>query len=226
MRRLPILGLALVLVATLLAGASAVAAAPAAPDQGADPGRLSIVEIEGLIDPVVADFIEESIAAGERSGVIAVVLQMDSAGSVVDDERLAELARTIHDAKVPVTVWVGPAGSSALGGAAQLAGAADLLGLAPGSRLGKTGDLVVPEDLLSNGFLAAGERLEGGTVNDEDARNLEIAPDRRVAVIGEFIIDLDGVETRTVTVEGKPQREPISVPVFSVMVWIVFENSI
>ncbi len=216
---MPLLGLALVLfgsVFALAAPASARAGAPAQ-DGGDEPGRISIIEVEGLIDPVVADYIEESITAGEDSGVIAVVLQMDSSGSVVSEGRLVELARRIHDATVPVTVWVGPSGSQALGGAAQLAGAAELVGLAPGSRLGKTGDLVVPDELLASEFVAARERLAGGTINDDDARELKIAPNRRVAVIGEFIIDLDGVETRVQTVDGRPVREPVSVPVFSAL---------
>jgi len=176
---------------------------------------VSIIEVQGLIDPVVADYIEESIEAGEQAGVIAVVLQLDSSGSVVSDRRLVRLARRIHDAEVPVTVWVGPSGSRALGGAAQLAGASALVGVAPGARIGKTGDLVVPDDLLSPEFLAAGERLEGGTIDDDDARQLDIAPERRAAVIGEFIIELPGVETRTVTLEDRRVREPVSVPVFS-----------
>lgn len=216
MRRLPALGLALVLIGVSYGLAAPAGAGPAAPGQdGDDSGRISIIEVQGLIDPVVADYIEESIEAGEDAGVIAVVLQLDSSGAVVSDQRLIALARRIHDAEVPVTVWVGPSGSRALGGAAQLAGASELVGLAPGARLGQTGDLVVPEELLGSEFLAAGARLEDATIDDRAARELEISPNRRAAVIGEFIIDLDGVETRVVTVEGRRVREPVSVPVFS-----------
>ncbi len=216
MRRLPTLGFAFALVGVLLGLAAPAVAGAVAPAQASDePGRVSIIEVEGLIDPVTADYIEESIQAGEDAEVIAVVLQLDSSGAVVSDDRLVELARRIHEATVPVTVWVGPSGSQAVGGAAQLAGASELIGLAPGARLGKTGDLVVPDELLAPAFLAAAERLENGTIDDRQARQLEIAPDRRSAVIGEFIIELEGVETRVVEVDGRPVREPVSVPVFS-----------
>ena len=178
---------------------------------------MSVIKAEGLIDPVMASFIEQSVAAGERAQVIAVVVQLDSGGSVVSDTRLRELAATIHNASVPVAVWVGPSGSEAIGGAAQLAGAAKIVGLAPGARLGKTGPLVVPEELLSPAFLAAAGRLEGGTIKDSEARQLKIAPNRRAAVIGEFIIGIDGVETRVVTVEGRRATEPVSIPVFSTL---------
>ncbi len=215
MRRLPRLGLLLVLVATVLGWAEASAARPGQAD--ADPGRVSVIEVEGLLDPVLADFIERSIADGERADVVAVVLQLDSAGSVLDDGRLRELTTRIHQSKVPVVVWVGPSGSQALGGTAQLVGAADLMAIAPGARLGKTGPLVVDEADLSPEFLAARARLEGGTINDKQARELGLTPTERAAVIGEFIIELDGVKTRTVTVDGEPRREPLTIPVFSAL---------
>lgn len=217
MRRLSTLGLLLVLVATALGLAQPAAGAPARPAAPAvaDPGRVSIIKVEGLIDPVLADFIERSIHDGEAAGVVAVVLQMDSSGAVIDDDALLDLAEVIERSRVPVAVWVGPSGSRSLGGAAQLAGVADRVGLAPGTRLGKTGELVVPLRMLSPGFRRARQRLETGTVNDKEARALGITPNRRAAVIGEFIIDLPGVQTKVVTVEGRRQREPVTIPVFS-----------
>lgn len=179
--------------------------------------RVSVIKAEGLIDPVLADFIERSVTAGERSGFVAVVIQLDSSGSVVSAERLERLARTIREASVPVAVWVGPSGSSALGGSAQLAGSARRLGIAPGARLGKAGPLQIDESLLSPEFLAAMGRLEGGTVNHEQAIELGIVPDVRAAVIGEFIIDVEGVESEVVEVDGRQMRQPVSVPVFSAL---------
>ncbi len=217
MRRLPIIGGILVLLGALLGLAGPVAVASATPSRAADPGRVSVVKAEGLIDPVLADFLERSVRQGEDAGVVAVVIQLDSAGSVVSADRLTRLARVIHDARVPVAVWIGPSGSRAFGGAAQLAGAAELVGLAPGTRLGKTGELQVPERLLSPAFRRALPRLESGTVDDKAARRLGISPNRRAAVIGEFIIDLPGVKTKVITVDGRRVRQPLTIPVFSAL---------
>ena len=235
MRRLPIAHGLLVLLGVIVAALGLVDVAGAAPTQAdstttaaeepgatdspgtTDPGRVSIIKVEGLIDPVMAAFIERSIDEGEQAGVLAVVLQLDSPGAVVSDDRLAALARRMHDAAVPVVVWVGPSGAEAMGGAAQLAGAAQLMALAPGSHLGRTGDLVVPIELLSEEFVAAGGRLESGSLNETAVRELGLAPDRQAAVIGEFIIDLPGVETRVVEVDGVDSRQPVSVPVFSAL---------
>lgn len=219
MRRLPILGLLLALVGLLLGLAGQAGATTGAPAQEppTDPGRVSVVQVEGLIDPVLADFVERSIAAGEDAGVVAVVLQLDSSGAVVSDERLAELARTIGSASVPVAVWVGPSGAQATGGAAQLAGAAERLGIAPGARLGRTGALVVDEDQLSEAFLAGRDRLATGTINDEQARDLGIAVEQPAPVIGEFLIELEGFVTEEVEVEDRTVRQPVTQPVFSAL---------
>lgn len=185
-------------------------------DDADEAGRVSILKVEGLIDPVMADFIQRSIRDGEASDeVVAVVVQLDSPGSVVSDARLIELARAVHDSSIPVTVWVGPSGGRALGGAAQLAGAAQLLGVSPGSRLGKTGTLVVPDELLSPEFVRAAGRLEGGTVDDKQARTLGLVPTRPAPIIGEFVLDVPGVQSKVVTVEGRPRRQPTTTPVFS-----------
>ena len=205
MRRLPILGVALATAAmalgalSALAGpASARAQAPTAPAQAADDaGRVSILKVEGLIDPVMASFIDRSITEGERARVVAVVIQLDSPGSVLDDPALIDLARHIHDATVPVAVWIGPSGSRALGGAAQLAGAAERIGIAPGARIGKTGELVVPDELLSPAFVAAEDRLKTGTITGAEAYKLKITAAKDAPVIGEFLIDLPGFKKRS-----------------------------
>lgn len=221
MRRLPtpVVALATLAVAlgTVLALANPVAARPRAPQQSSadDPGRVSIIKVEGLIDPVMADFIDHSISDGEAANVVAVVLQMDSSDSIVSDQVLADLADHIHNATVPVTVWVGPSGSSATGGAAQLAGSAQRLGMAPGTRLGKTGPLVVPEADLSPAFVKAQARLETGTVNPAEARKLGLTSKGDQAIIGQFVIGIPGVQTKQVHEGGKIRLQPVTTPVFS-----------
>lgn len=220
MRRLPKLGLLLAMLGTLLglaAPAGATSGTASHQAKSVDAGTVSIVKVEGLIDPVLADFVDHSISEGERNGVVAVVLQVNSSGAVVSDARLRALARHIHDARVLVAAWVGPSGSTALGGAAQLVGASRRIGLAPGARLGKLGDPVVSPTLYTPAFRAAHGRLDDATVNDNAARRLRLTPNRRAATILEFLGGVPGFRTKVVTVKGKPVREPITVPVFSAL---------
>jgi membrane-bound serine protease (ClpP class) len=205
----------LVLAGTFLGlvGTTGVASA-----QTDDPGRVSVLKVEGLIDPVTADFIKRSIHDGEKAKVVAVVLQMDSGGTALDDEQMASLVDTIVDSTVKIAVWIGPNGSSATGGAAQIAGLADYLGITSKSRIGKTG--VIPssiEEHLQPAFAAAQDRLRTGTINEKEAKTLGIAP-QEAEVLGDFLVDVPNFHTKIVTTkDGKKMREPTTVPVFSAL---------
>lgn len=218
MRRLSTAGAALVAIAVLIAMAGPAAARATDADQrpSRTASRFHVVKVSGLLDPVLTDFVERSIADGERNGAVTIVLQVNSSGSVVSRSRIAALARRIHDAKVPVVVWVGPSGARALGPVAQLAGVADRVGVAPGSRLGKTGPIVVPRRLLRPAFTRVLGRLRTGTIGADDALGTKVAA-RAAPVLGNFIIDLPGVQTRTVKTAKGPRRQTVSQPVFSTL---------
>ncbi|CAN5824216.1 hypothetical protein BH24ACT3_BH24ACT3_16600 [soil metagenome] len=207
MRRLPIAGAALVALAALL-GLITPAASAAEVAQG-DTASVDVIEVSGLLDPVLVDFVAEAVTEGARSGSTAVVLQLDSDGAVVSDGELADLALRIAEADVQVGIWVGPSGSSAHGGSAQLLGVADVVGVAPGSRVGRTGELVLAEEEYRDDFLAVADRLEDGTIGADDAQQvgLTAAP---APIVGEFILALDGVESRVVGEGEERRREPLT----------------
>jgi membrane-bound serine protease (ClpP class) len=196
-------------------GAAGASPAPAAPAQTADEGgRVSLVQVSGLLDPVLAELIESKLAEAEREEFVALVLQVNSTGTVVPDERVAELARLVRDSPVQVAVWVGPSGSRAEAGVAQLAGVADRVGVSPGSRLGRIGEPVLDTDSYTPAFAKALDRLRDGTIDADEALQLGIA-DKPASIIGQFVVDLDGVETRVVGEGAERRREPVSIPRFS-----------
>jgi membrane-bound serine protease (ClpP class) len=193
-RRLAIaLGVLGVLGALLAAGGSA--RAQDAGTAGTPP--VDVFEVSGLIDAPNADGIEHAIEGAEQDGAQALVLQMDSPGAVVSRARMVELARQIHDAAVPVTIWVGPSGAKAKGLAGQLLGAAVVTGMAPGSRIGDFGEpLAIPGVTLD--FGSATGTLVSGTLGEAEARAagaLQVGvDDRGTPTLGDFIVVLDGVQ--------------------------------
>ncbi|HMJ75595.1 MAG TPA: NfeD family protein [Iamia sp.] len=225
-RRTGALALGLSLVA--LALASLVGGPAGAQDAGADTpscgdraeaggGRLAVVTVSGLLDPVLARFVDRSIDDAEDAEVSWLVLQVNSKGTVVSDARVAELVERVRTADVPVAVWVGPSGTRATKGVAQIAAVACEVGVAPGSRLGDLGDPVVDPERFTPAFQENLDRIEDGTVDSDTALDLGLAS-REAPVLGTFLIDLDGVETEVVEdEEGRPQRQVTgdSIPVFS-----------
>jgi membrane-bound serine protease (ClpP class) len=164
--------------------------AGAAPVQDDDPGYVAVIEVSGLLDRVLVDFLDTQITQAERDGAIALVLQLNSRGAVVADERLDELVERIETASVPVDVWVGPSGSRATGDATAVLAAARTVGVAGGSRI------EITPVLLGDGTLD-GEAAVGDTVSAGQAVDLGLA-DNAAPTIGEFVLGLPGVESEVV----------------------------
>ena len=146
-----------------------------------EPDRhVDVVQVSGWIDPVVVDFLEDTVAKSERGEAEALVIQLDSPGAVVDADDLDRLAARIRDASVPVAVWVGGSGARADGGAAALVDAAPIVGLAP-------------------------KADTDARIDDQQVLNR-----RRSAVLGTFLASLDGLRvqgTRLETADFEPQPD-------------------
>jgi membrane-bound serine protease (ClpP class) len=162
---------------------------------------------------VLVDFVEQSVHTAETDHAVALVLQLNSSGAVVSDGRIRALAQTLHDAKVPIAIWVGPSGAKARGAAAQLLGVVDSVGVAPGSRVGDTGDLIVDRSLLRPEFTAQLDQLHGRTVDSTQASKTGVA-DIDAPVIGDLVIKLPGVKTQVVKTDQGPRTQPLTSPVF------------
>jgi membrane-bound serine protease (ClpP class) len=146
--------------------------------QSGDPARrVSVVEVSGRIDPVLADFVRHAVDDAASGRVELLVLQVNSPGALVSDDALRALVRAVEASKVPVAVWVGPNGARAYGGAYDLVRAAGVLGMAQGSRIG------------TRVKLGAAQAKSRGVVD-------VVAP-----TLGDFIVGLDGRKVGTTTLE-------------------------
>ncbi|MFM7068528.1 MAG: NfeD family protein, partial [Actinomycetes bacterium] len=178
-------------------------------------GCVDVVAVGGLIDRVEVDFVTEQIALANRSpGVVAVVLQMDSAGAAVGDVEVDRLATAMTASKVPVSVWVGPSGATARGVAAQLVQVADNSGISPGSDIGDAGEQVVSESIA--GPLFTGRSSVGRTkVLAAKAAVAAGLVDRFSPTIGDHVVALDGVTTKTISKGGQQRIVPVTVVRFT-----------
>ncbi len=193
--------------ALVVAAVALVALGPpgsAQPSCGAPAGDapVVVVEVDGLIDPVLADLIDDQVARANEACALALVLQFDSGGAVVSEGELGDLVATIEDSAVPVGVWVGPSGSRAAGDAVSIVAAADLTGIAIGSSIE-----ITPALLEARGLEAAdlGEADVGDRVGAERAVELDLV-DTDAPTILTYVVQLDGFETEVV--DG--QRQPVT----------------
>ncbi len=98
---------------------------------------VHILEVKGRIDAIVANFLARSLVDAQEEDAEVVVIQMNSPGALIDGQKLDELVFRVTHSSVPVTVWIGPTGGRAYGGAARLVAAAAYAGMAPRTRIGR-----------------------------------------------------------------------------------------
>ena len=223
MRRLAI-GL-LAAVAALLALGAPASAQDDAGDAGDTTRSVDVLQVSGLIDPILVESIRDGIDRAVDGGSQALILQVNSRGTVVDDDVVEDLLADVAAAEVPVAVWVGPNGARFDGAAAQLLTVADVTGMAPGARVGHVGAPLGPD---GTGFdRAAQDALRDGSVGLDRARELGVFTEIRdvgVPTIKNMVEVLDGreVDGRTlevtedvVTDSGQVRRETTSAVRFS-----------
>ena len=167
----------------------------------ADIGRIDVLQVSGFIDPILVQEIRDAIDRADREGSQALILQVNSDGTVVDDDVVGDLLVEVANAPVPIAIWIGPSGARFYGTAAQLLAVADVTGMSPGSRVGYIGVPLDPPGLpdgVEVDFGVAEERLRNGSVGLSDARSLDIfkqrIDDEGIPTISNMVQAMDGFE--------------------------------
>ncbi len=106
---------------------------PLAATAQTDEPSVVVVKVDGSIDRTLGGYLLDALREAEEAGS-TVVLQLDSAGTL--DQDPMSLATRIHDATVPVIVWVGPSPAKAQGAGLLLLYAASVGAVAPGVGVG------------------------------------------------------------------------------------------
>lgn len=226
MRRLAIALAAAAAVLALMGEGGGVARAQAEPELQLQPsgevGPVHVLQVSGLIDPIVADEISTAIDRAADGGAQALVLQTNSRGSVLSRSDMQALLEAVADAPLPIGVWVGPSGARLYGTPTQLLGVADVTGMAAGSRVGHSGvALTVNGELVDLG--PGADRLAGASVGLQEARQLDVfrqrISDEGVPTLSSMVFALDGYEeggvvldtvSETIADDGTVSRETIA----------------
>lgn len=169
-------------------------------------GFVAVLKVSGLLDPVMVDTISHTVTDAQAQGARALVLQTNTTGVVVSDAAFDDLLNQLASSSVPVDVWVGPSGSNLTGPGAQLVGVARDVGMAPGTRLGDAGPLRDGVDYTNPARIPP---LADHTVSSGEAKDLAITT-RDAPTIGDFLINLDGFESREESKDGQTRRLPVT----------------
>src|ERR1700730_18368678 len=124
--RTPLALLLLSLLAAAFAAVSAIAQA--------DRPAVLVGEIKGIINPVMAGYVDRVVGDAERSNAAAVVFYMDTPGGL--SEAMREINLRILASHVPVIIYVAPDGARAGSAGVYISYAAQLVAMAPATNIG------------------------------------------------------------------------------------------
>ncbi len=96
--------------------------------------RVVVLPATGVVDNVLAGYLAEGIAAAEVDRAAAVVVRLNTPGGNLDATQ--KIVSTFLSAKIPVIVWVAPAGGRAASAGTFITLAAHLAYMAPGTSIG------------------------------------------------------------------------------------------
>ena len=96
--------------------------------------EVMVITINGVINPVSAEFIGKSIRKAQEKRVEALVIELDTPGGL--DTSMRTSVKDIIGSDVPVVVFVSPSGSRAASAGVFLTLAAHIAAMAPGTNIG------------------------------------------------------------------------------------------
>lgn len=201
-------------------GASQPAAAAPRDARDAPRGEVHVVQLNGLFDPPNRDLALRALADANRRRATLVVLKIASAGGLATDGQ--PVVAAIRRSRVPVAVWVGPAGAKAEGATVPIVLAAPVAGVANGATIGPADPLRLDEPGGTDRRALVTELTALNVTNGRSADGARAVADRRLThreavrsgatdrvcrltpgcpTLGDLIVALDG---RTVDTAAGP----------------------
>ena len=176
---------------------------------------IDILQVEGTIVPVIADYIERGIDEAEDKNVTACIIELDTPGGLLDSTE--EIVQTIMNANVPVVVYVSPKGAWAASAGTFITLSAHIAAMTPGTTIGAAHPVSgsgeeIPEDQMQKITEFSAKWMR--TIAEERGRNMEEAElavtesksftdvdalaadiiDLRADTLGDLISQIDGWE--------------------------------
>jgi len=128
--------------------------------------RIDVLKIDGVINPVVANYIDRGITQAGEDNAVACIIQMDTPGGL--DTSMRDMVQDIVNSQVPVIVYVSPSGARAASAGVFITMAAHIAAMSPNTAIGAAH----PVAIGTEGEAQMSEEMEEKVVNDAAAPNI------------------------------------------------------
>jgi membrane-bound serine protease (ClpP class) len=168
------IGLRLVFLASLVL--LAIASLAGGIVSAATPAVVEVLKVDGIIVPVVADYIDRGIREAEMTRAAACIIELNTPGGLLDSTAI--IVERILGADVPVVVYVSPVGAWAASAGTFITLAGHIAAMTPGTTMGAAhpvagGGEEIPEDQMKKIVEFSAKWME--TIAEERGRNIEEA---------------------------------------------------
>ena len=135
-------------------------------------GRIIVIEVDGVINPVVAEFMANEIHNANKFSEELIVIQMDTPGGL--DPSMRKIIKAIQNSKIPVASFISPGGSRAASAGVFIAIASHITAMEPGTKIGAAH----PVKLMVGGEGEQAKIIEDKVVNDRSTYIRSLAEQR------------------------------------------------
>lgn len=95
---------------------------------------VNLIEVEGIINPVSAEYIVNAIKITEKESAQCLIIKLDTPGGL--DTSMRQIIKEMLNTPVPIVVYVAPAGARAASAGVLITLAAHVAAMAPGTNIG------------------------------------------------------------------------------------------
>jgi len=184
-------------------------------------GSVIVLPTSGVVDNVMAGYLQEGIAAASRNGASAVVIRLNTPGGSLDSTQ--KIVSSLLEAPVPTIVWVAPSGARAASAGTFITLAAHVAVMASGTNIGAASPIsgsgediegTLGKKVLNDAIAnirsiaeARGRNVDWAEETVRDARSSAATEAVAVGAVDGIADNLDAViafaDGRTVTVAGE-----------------------
>lgn len=101
---------------------------------GVSAPAVDLIAIDGSINPAVAEYLEDALGQATRDSAAALLIELDTPGGLLNSAQ--RIVKDLLSARIPVIVYVTPAGASAASAGMFITEAASVAAMAPGTTIG------------------------------------------------------------------------------------------
>ncbi|MEW6482324.1 MAG: nodulation protein NfeD [bacterium] len=130
---------------------------------------IGLIKIDGVINPITARFVRNSLAKAEQKNLSLVIIKIDTPGGLVTSTH--EIVKELLNSKIPVCSYISPKGARAASAGVFICLASDIVAMAPSTHIGAAHPVSMGEGMS--------EKIEEKILNDLVAEIKGIARERK-----------------------------------------------